>query len=135
MANVKGNALPAKVSISSTDILIVVDPVTGIAYRTTVEQFIQTGGLETFHYLTQTSPYYSSASGGSITIPDFDTDYPTLSANGIIRMQGYITVDGTEVEVDIIPVVTRVSGNITAATFNFGIDPASTITTFKLRMY
>ncbi len=86
--------------------------------------------------LDESSAYYSSGSGGVISIPDFDTDYPGLSVNGIVRMQGFITVDGTAVEVDIIPVVTRDgSGNITAATFNFGVDPASTITTFKLRMF
>lgn len=40
MANVKGNALPAAASVALTDILIVVNPTTGVAYRTTVSAFI-----------------------------------------------------------------------------------------------
>ena len=92
-------------------------------------------GLTKF-FITESSSYYYSGSGGVISIPDFDTAYPELSTNGIVRMQGFITVNQTAVEVDIIPVVTRnSSGRITSATFNFGVDPASTITTFKLRMH
>jgi len=40
MANVKGNSLPAASSVSLTDILIVVNPSTGVAYRATVGEFI-----------------------------------------------------------------------------------------------
>lgn len=134
MANVKGNALPAKVSISSTDIIIVVDPATGIAYRTTVSQFISTGGLQTFYYLTQTSPYYSPSSGGVITIPNFATDYPVLSANGIVRMQGYAMLGSTEVQFDIQPAdIVRSGGNITSLKFYLGYDSAPT--SFKARLY
>lgn len=67
MANVKGNALPAAASVALTDILIVVNPTTGIAYRATASQLMTfIGGQSTVENATATD----------LTITELNTDYP-----------------------------------------------------------
>lgn len=89
-------------------------------------------------WLYQDSPYFSTSGGGVFAITDFENNFPGLSENGVVRMQGYAVVDGSEYPFDLMPDTPTRDGEgniIDTLTFYLGYDSGAVITTVKARLY
>lgn len=65
---------------------------------------------------------------GTITLADIATDFPTISANGIIRCSCDLLISGTWYANDVLPEVTKDgSGNLLTALFTLGNTGITTI--------
>lgn len=77
------------------------------------------GGSSEGIVITEASPYFNSADGGSIVIDDFLTAYPEIAASGITRLHIDVLIGGVWYASDVLPseLVKDINGHITSATW------------------
>lgn len=119
-------------ALLASDIIIIAVAGDPITYRSTVSE-LTTSGIYTYFTDSGTSGIVSDKTAGTVTLADIATDFPIISANGIIRANIDILIGGTWYSSDVQPECTKDgSGNLLTALFTLG---NTGITTIRGRIY